>query len=94
MLPKIKKNIFQIKTQKSKQKTYNIKKFLIGIIFAGTAMVNTSQASMSKNNLNEIITKQKAPIFILSHSNRIGESFYHSSHSSHSSHRSHYSSRY
>jgi hypothetical protein len=96
MLPKIKKNIFQVKSE-NKKNSFNIKKFLISILFAGTTMVSTTQASTTHNDLNEIFNAQKISTFTLSHSERIGETSYHyshSSHSSHSSHRSHYSSRY
>jgi len=97
MLPQIKKNIFQVKSKKNIRNTFSFRKFLVGVVFAGTAIVSTSQASITNNDVNEMINAQKAATFTLSHSDRIGETSYHyshSSHSSHSSHRSHYSSRY
>lgn len=97
MLPQIKKNIFQAKSMKSIKNTFSFRKFLVGVVFAATAMASTSQASITNQDVSEMINAQKASAFTLSHSNRIGETHYHSSHrshSSHSSHRSHYSSRY
>ena len=90
MIPQIKKNIFGVKST-NVNKSFSFKKLLISLVFSGTAMVSASHASMPNN---EIINAQKASTFTLSHSNRIGETYYHYSHSSHSSHRSHYSSRY
>ena len=100
MLPQIKKNIFQAKAKKSIKNTFSLRKFLVSVVFAGTAMVSTSQASITNNDVSEIINAQKAVAFTLSHSDRIGETSYHyshsshSSHSSHASHSSHYSSRF
>jgi len=103
MLPKIKKNIFKAKVESAHNKTLNVKKMLISILFAGSTVMasatsSTLQTPEIDRNINQIVKVQKENSFTLQPSEKsikaLAYHYSHRSHYSHSSHRSHYSSRY
>ena len=96
MLPKVAKNLFTEKAKQAKKSSLNIKMFLMGVLFAGTSAV--ASTNIPAVDLDQLVESQKQVSFTLQPSEAgmktIAGHYSHSSHASHASHRSHYSSSY
>lgn len=100
MLPKFKKNSFADKVSKE-VKPFDIKKVLMGLMFAGTVATASTQLPDVQNAMvNDVVNTKKASLVMLAPQTDHQLVAWHSSHSSHSSHvsheshSSHYSSSY
>jgi len=97
MLPKLNKNIFQAKVDSSEKKSFGIKKLLISILFAGSAVIANANSSLPQESeqISKILQSEQVTAFTLQPSEKgiktLAYHYSHRSHYSHGSHRSHYS---